>query len=367
MTRILFIPDMKMVRTSERTPLLYRTLKITHDVVELAAPWDRLIYDTSRAKWPRYLLYMVDKVRLGLRGFSLARRHRADLVFCATAHHALPGLIIAKILGLRCIWDSQGNVKLFSESLGKGLFFSHISAFLERLLGNRVDALITVSDRDAEVYVQMGISRSKIHVIPISVVLSEIDARRSAERELEPASQRLSDTHVLLFFGSFKYAPNHEALQFINASLAPHLERNGTPCEIRIAGRDIPDMSFHTFVKPLGFIHEIHELIRSSDLCLVPIWKGVGILTKVLDIMAVGTPVVISEFAARLVPGIQNGVHAYVASSEETFPDLVMEALANPASCRFMTAKARQLVEERYDWALHTARLDAIVRGGTPS
>lgn len=365
MTRILFIPDMEGVRTAERTPLLYRTLKAEHDVVGLSAPLDRLVYDADRAKLPRYFLYLIDKVLMAFRGLFLARSHRADLVVCSTSHHALPGLAIARILGLRCLWDSQGNVKLFSESLGKGWFFTRGNVLLERLIGKAVDTLITVSDRDADAYVDMGIPRSKIHVIPISVVLSDIDAKLAGESRIIRGIQSSSDSPILLFFGSFKYVPNLEALEFINESLAPYLEENGIRCEILIAGRDIPDMPYHPYLKPLGFIHEIHRLLWSSDLCLVPIWKGVGILTKVLDAMGVGTPLVLTEFVAHLVPGIRDGVHAFVASSEETFPELVLEALSSPDACKSMAARARQLVEESYNWASYTALLDAIVRGGT--
>ena len=360
MTRVLFIPDVEGVRTAERTPLLYRTLKESHDVIGLRVAWDHLIYNTERAKVPRYLLYFLDKLVLGLRGLRLARRHSVDLVVCASSHHALPGLAIAKILGLQCVWDSQGNVKLFSESLGKGAFFSRISMGMEKFLGERVDALVTVSPRDAEAYAEMGIPQSKIHVIPISVVLRDIDAGRLDTVEAAGHAPRKP---VLLFFGSFRYSPNLEGLRFINDVLAPYLERKGVPCDILIAGRDIPEVSYHPFVKPLGFIHAIHDLVRGSDLSLVPVWKGVGILTKVLDSMAVGTPVVLTDFVAGLVPGVEDGINAFVAPSKEEFSKVVLEALADAEASEAVAREARRLVEERYDWGLYTDHLDQIVKG----
>lgn len=362
-TRILFIPDVEAVRTEERTPLLYRTLKTKHDVFGLPAALDEIVYDTARAKLPRYLLYVVDKVFMAFRGLLLARRHGVNLVICATSHHALPGLTIAKILGLRCLWDSQGNVKLFSKSLGKGWFFTRVNVLLEGIIGRGVDAIITVTRRDADAYVEMGIPRSKIHVIPISVAVSEIDARISGESGAVADVRRSTDSLTLLFFGSFKYGPNREALQFINESLAVYLERKGLPCEILIAGRDIPEIPYHPSLRPLGFVHEIHQLIHSSHLCLVPIWKGVGILTKVLDAMAVGTPVVITSFVAGLIPGVEHGVNAYVARSEEAFLELVLEALSSPETRRSIAEKARQLVEEKYDWESYTDYLENIVLG----
>lgn len=354
-----------MIGTSERTPVLYRMLRASYDVFGLATPYDQFLYDTGRAKWPRLLLYAVDKLILGLRGLFLAREHRVNLVFSGEmAHYALPGLAIARILGIRCVWDSHGNVKLFSESVRKGWFSSHLAIFMERFLGKSVDILITVSERDAEAYAQMGVPRSNIHVIPTCVNLSEISATRLHEDDFSYTEKHTPHIPVLLFFGSFGYAPNREALDFVNLRVAPYLERAGIHCEIHIAGRDIPDLVFHPFVKALGFVPDIHACIQSVDLCIVPVSKGVGILTKVLDIMAVGTPAVLHSFALHGIPDIQHGIHAYVASSEEEFLKYVSEALASPEVGRNMARRARQLVEQRYDWELQKPRLDAILQGG---
>ena len=361
MTRVLFIPSAENLSSSERASLVYRTLQASHHVVGLPAPWDRILYDTTRAKWPRYLLYLLDKALLGLQGLLLARRHQVEVVFCETAHHALAGLWIARVLGLRCLWDSHGNVKLFSESVGKGRVFSRLAGSIEAFIGKRVDALITVSERDAEAYVGMGIARSKILVIPLSLDLAEIDARSAAVEE--PSNAARGDLPVLLFFGSFKYPPNREALEFIDRTLAPSLEREGLQCQINIAGRDIPNSRMHRFLNPLGFVPDIHARILEADLCIVPVWKGVGTLTKVLDIMAMGRPSVLSGFAAEGITDMEDGVHAWVAPSKEEFSQSVSHALESPERSTSVGRRARELIEEHYDWALQIPRLNRIIRG----
>ena len=363
MTRVLFIPKAETLSSSERASLMYRTIELSHDVVGLSSPRDGVLYDTTRAKWPRYLLYLVDKALLTLHGLFLARRHAVNVVFCETAHHALAGLAIARVLGIRCLWDSHGNVNLFSESLGKGWIFSRLAGLMERFLGNRVDALITVSERDAKAYAGMGIRPSKIYVVPLCLDVSEIDARRSPDSTHSRGRQTESEVPILLFFGSFKYTPNKEALEFIDRTMAPFLEHNGLPCQINIAGRDIPDSRFHPYVNVLGFVPDIHDLIRETDLCIVPVWRGVGSLTKVLDIMAAGSPLVLSAFAAEGIEGLEDGVQAWIASTEANFLQSVSHALESPERNASMAERARQLVEERYDWKLQIPRIDRIVRG----
>ncbi len=367
MTRVLFIPEIQEVPTSERSPALYRILRTMHDVLVLPAPWDRFLYDTSLAKWPRYLLYPLDKLLLGLRGLILARRRHVEVVFCENPHHALIGLAIARILGIRCVWDSHGNVKLFAESIGKGWFFSRLAASLETFVGKRVDTLVTVAEQDVEAYVQMGIRRSKIQVIPTCVDLAEVDSGKLHEDDESLEDEPTSHLPVLLFFGSFKYGPNLDALELINTTLAPYLEREGIQCEIHIAGRDIPSLPFHPTIRPLGFVPDIYACIRSADLCIVPIWRGQGVraavLTKVLDMMAVGTPTVLSTFAARGIPGIDHGIHALVAASEESFLQHVGEALADLEACKTMAMRGRRLIESEYDWEGQKPRIDSIIRG----
>ncbi len=88
-----------------------------------------------------------------------------------------------------------------------------------------------------------------------------------------------------------------------------------------------------------------------------------GILTKVLDAMAVGTPVVMTDFVARLIPGIENGINAFVATTDEEFSKVVLKALLDPDARDTVAGGAKRLVEARYDWGMYTGDLEAIVRG----
>jgi len=328
-----------------------------HAVAGVSAPWDALLYNPAKARWPRLLLYAIDKVLLILRGVILGHRSRATVVFCETVHHALAGLGIARVLGIPCVWDSHGNGKLLYESLGKGAWSIRLVTVLERFLGKRVDHLITVSERDASAYVDMGLPREKIHVIPVCVNLRDINSQLPPDASA-PGGDR---PPVLLFFGSFRYEPNREALEFVNARLAPHLEKRGIRCEIHVAGRDIPETSLHPLIRRLGFVPNIYSCIRTATLCIVPVRRGVGALVKVVDSMAVGTPLVMFEFAARGVPGLRSGVHAYVAATEPDFLRYVEEALSNREASLAMSRRARKLVEERYDWGSYVGPLEDIL------
>lgn len=357
---ILFIPEEPESGASDRIPAVLARLRQRHPVVGLRALWSGSIYDTERAKAPRYALYLIERSLACLRGLRVARREGVELVFCETPHHALAGLWIARMLGLPCVWDSHGNALLFAKAMGRSPAYTFLTSRLDRFLGRRVEALITVSVRDADAYVEMGVPRERIRVVPTSVDLDRVGPASVQSPSVTDPAPASVGRPSLFFFGSFKYAPNFEAFRYINEVLAPYLEHQGIRCEILLAGRDLPNGPLHPSVRRLGFVEDIHSQIRASDLCVVPVWQGVGILTKVVDILATGKASVVSSFAVQGIPEIRDGVQAFIARRED-FAERVVFALRHPELWPAMAENARELVEQRYDWRVYDRVLEDMV------
>lgn len=356
--KILFVPSVQEVDTSERTPTILRLLRKRHEIVGLVAPWDREVYDPTHPRPARYAKYVLGQMRSAVRGLRLARSRGVGLVFCETPHHALVGLGIARLRGIACVWDSHGNALRYARSMQRGRAYTFLAASLDRFLARHVDLLITVSRKDAEAYEAMGARASRIEVIPTCVDLPRVD-RQIAGIPRGPRPEGMTPSKkILVFFGNFSYTPNVEALRFIVEQVAPFLRKADVPCEIQVAGRDLPSTPVDPSVNPIGFVKDLYMWIRRSDLCIVPVWRGVGILTKVLDAMAAGTPVVASGLVVDGIPEIRDGVHAVVASGPKEFADGVMFALNHPAVMEEMAARSRALIEERYDWKIHEPRLE---------
>lgn len=349
--RILAIPKNDLPPTSERTPEIYRRLMHSHTLIQLGPRWDDIIYDVDRPSLLRLPLYVLDKLELVLRGLRVAKANHVDLIFCETYHHALVGVFVAKLLGRPCVWDSHGNVLLFARSQGKGRAFRIAAGGLERFIGRHVDALITVTDVDANAYQAQGVPRENIHVFPSCVDTPDVD-RRVRERRARKQSVPRSPTAipVLFFFGSFKYEPNREALRFVDEVLAPALTKAGVRFRIQVAGRDIPNQKFHPAIEILGFVPDIYAPIADADIGIVPLWKGVGILVKALDMMAVGTPIIASSFVAEGIPQLRAGDQVLLAADPDEFIRLIIQWLAHPEGLQAMAERGRSLVAEHYDW-----------------
>ncbi len=349
--RVLIIPEIDLPPTSERTPEIYRRLMSAHEVFGLRPRWDRIIYDVDRPAILRVPRYILDKLDLIYRGLKLARHKRPDVILCETYHHALVGLVIGRVLGIPCVWDSHGNILLFAKSAGKGRLFTLAAGTIERILGRNVSALVTVSRVDADAYVRMGVPRERIHVFPSCVDVQDIDRRVKERRAKKLATPRAEgEPPVILFFGSFKYAPNREALDLVNDVVAPALAASGRRFRMQVAGRDIPPLRFHPSIEILGFVPDIYPCIADADVAIVPLWKGVGILVKALDMMAVATPVVASRFLSTGIPELRDGVHVLLADTPEQFIELLMKVALNPSAWQPMAERGKEVVMEHYDW-----------------
>lgn len=360
--KILIIPEIDLPPTSERTPEIYRRLMKSHEVVGLRPRWDHIIYDVQRSALLRLPLYILDKLDLVYRGLQLEKRAKPSVILCETYHHAIVGVMIGKLRGIPCVWDSHGNILLFAESAGKGRLFTLAAGAIERILGRTVAALVTVTDIDADAYARLGVPRERIHVFPSCVDVNEIDRRvqdRRRSKLVSPQADR--ELPIILFFGSFMYGPNREALEFVNDVVAPGLARSGVQVRIQVAGRDIPPMAFHPSVEILGFVPDIYPCIADADVGIVPIWNGVGILVKALDMMAVGTPVVAADFLAKGIPQLRDHVHVLLADTRKKFIEQLAEVARDPRAWQPMAERGKELVTQDYDWSHRWASFEAIL------
>jgi glycosyltransferase involved in cell wall biosynthesis len=89
--------------------------------------------------------------------------------------------------------------------------------------------------------------------------------------------------------------------------------------------------------------------VAAATVAVVPMRAGTGLQNKVLEAMAVGTPVVAtSSVAAGLAA--RAGEHLLVADGAPALAAATVALLRDPARARSMAAAARGLVVERYRW-----------------
>ena len=80
-----------------------------------------------------------------------------------------------------------------------------------------------------------------------------------------------------------------------------------------------------------------------------PILQGGGTRLKILEAMALGTPVVATSKGAEGLD-VEDGRHLLIADTPDEFAQAVIRLLQSPELRTSLGRNGRQLVAERYDW-----------------
>lgn len=105
---------------------------------------------------------------------------------------------------------------------------------------------------------------------------------------------------IILFYGSFDYFPNKEALSFIGDFISPFL--NPENYCIVVAGNYSDKFSgAYKHVVCLGFVPDIKPLIAIADLIIAPIFSWWGVKIKVLEALSAGKEIITTSEGVRWI------------------------------------------------------------------
>jgi len=99
-----------------------------------------------------------------------------------------------------------------------------------------------------------------------------------------------------------------------------------------------------------GFVEDIRPEIAGAWVAVVPILSGGGTRIKILEAMALGTPVVSTSKGAEGLDAVHEQ-HILIADDPAAFADCALRLMRDLLLRKRLATNARQLVEERYDWA----------------
>jgi len=175
---------------------------------------------------------------------------------------------------------------------------------------------------------------------------------------------------TILFTGALDYGPNIDGVLWFLREVIPLLQRDipgarflavghrPAPALVRAARR-----SGGTF-EVAGSVPDVRPFFRRAHVYAVPLRMGRGVQNKVLEAMAMGLPVVASPLATAGLR-VDPNIHLLVAERPRDFAAAVLSLWREPSTRERLSASARKLVAERYDWEKNLRLLDSYVnRGG---
>ncbi len=205
---------------------------------------------------------------------------------------------------------------------------------------------VTVVSEPEKTYLQrLHVKAARVDLIPNGVDTETL--RPDPAQTLQPNS--------LIYAGSVTYQPNHDAMQYFVHDILPLIRDQHPAVCLNVTGTtgdvDVSDLAAEPNVHFTGYLPAVMPAIQSSWVSIVPLRLGGGTRLKILESMALGTPVISTRKGAEGL-NVTDGENILIADSPEAFAGAVNFLLSDPDARTRLAIAGRQLVQEQYDWAI---------------
>lgn len=286
---------------------------------------------------------MAERIQQTLRAgsYDLIIASQTRMAGYAPYFAGIPALFEEMEVGI--IYEEYAAAQTLRHRLRYGLTWAKHRHYLRGLLP-AFQASTVASEQEAQFFRQnIATNGERIEVIPNCL---DVAACRPFFAEPQP--------NTLIYTGSFSYFPNHEAMLWFIDQVLPLIAAEVPDVALTITGnraeRPLPP-SPH--VHHIGFVDDVRPHVANAWISLAPIWTGGGTRLKILEAMALRTPVVATSKGAEGIAA-EPGRHLLIADTPQAFATAVLRLLGDPALRRALAENAHQLVSERYDWTAVT-------------
>ncbi|MEM6722731.1 MAG: glycosyltransferase family 4 protein [Bacteroidota bacterium] len=205
---------------------------------------------------------------------------------------------------------------------------------------NSYDHFLAISTRDLQRFQTLGL-RLPADVLPIGIDLKDFSFSLPGE----------GSPRKVGFIGSLDWMPNLEGLEWFLREVWPIVLATRPEMECHIAGRNCPD-HLKTSTKEQVIVHgevaDAHAFVKACDISIVPLLSGSGMRVKILESMALGTPVVSTGIGIEGIPATDQE-SAYIRDKAPAFAKAILDLCRHPEQMDQMAILARQMIETHFD------------------
>ena len=192
-----------------------------------------------------------------------------------------------------------------------------------------------------------------VSVVPFGITLPSV-----------PASVESPVNQQILFVGAIGRSLNTEAVIYFYQQIWPHIRAEEPETEFWIVGSDPPPhvrqlAQTDSNIKVTGFVDNLVPFYTRASVVVVPLLIGGGVVTKILDAMAMSRAVVTTSIANEGI-GAVPGQDLIVADEPDEFARRVVELLRDPNQRQHIGQNGRRFVEEKFSWRSIIERLECI-------
>ncbi len=168
----------------------------------------------------------------------------------------------------------------------------------------------------------------------------------------------------LIYTGAVTYSANYDAVAYFVREIWPLVRARYPQATFTITGGtgtvDVTDLAAAPGVIFSGYLSSVADAVRQQWAVVAPLRVGGGTRLKILEAMALGTPVISTSKGAEGLD-IHSGQDILIADSAQAFADAVGKLFEDAALRGQLAAGGRALVERDYDWSALTNQLINLI------
>lgn len=247
------------------------------------------------------------------------------------------------------VQDATGQARRLRAQMTLTKFENSLRQLLERGV-----AFTVVSEAEKQNILRFAPSGSDIRVVPNGV--DTVAHQPDAALKVEP--------YRIIYSGAVTYQPNYEAVRYFIEAVLPLIRMKTPQVQFFVTGDtgniDVHDLAAQPGVTFTGYLPSVADAVRASTLMVVPLQSGGGTRLKILEAMALGTPIVSTTKGAEGI-GVHPERDILIADSPEQMADAV-QRLFTDVDLRARLAQAGHLlVEQTYDWGIIAQQLHNLI------
>ena len=218
----------------------------------------------------------------------------------------------------------------------------------------QADEVLAVSQADAEALMKLD-PDLKITVIPNGI---DTQAYRPTTATGDTATG-----NTLVFTGTMNFRPNVDAVLWFAREVLPRIQASVSDVCFLVVGqrphRRLDPLRRKPAITLTGWVEDVRPYFAQATVYVAPLRMGGGTRLKLLEAMAMGTPIVATSLGAEGYP-VQDGRELILADTPAAFAEGVIALLRDKERRAELTRAARTFVEERYDWQAIVPRVEEV-------
>lgn len=180
--------------------------------------------------------------------------------------------------------------------------------------------------------------------------------------QLDDAVDRVPGMVVIT--GNMGYAPNVDAVKYFCREIFPLILAEEPNAHLWLVGvrpaSEIKRLGYGKRITVTGYVDDVRHYLRRAMVSVCPIRLNVGIQTKVLEALAVGTPVITTTAGNHGVGG-KPGIDLYVADTPAEISGRVVSLLRGENWKEF-SENGRKFVLNHFQWKKSAEQLESVLK-----